>query len=385
MDAIAARYSNPVTGGALSGEALLAKLLQGESSALSDSADAGGRVSSAGARAWGQFMPDSRKTVIAKYGLDPWASIDQAVHATALHLRGRINGSTGLEGYNPGDPSYTSYILNQKVGSLGGGGSSSGGSVGDATSPIARAATSRQGPSLADQVGEVPDLAGLLAQVQTSSRPAVVSSGVAAPSFAAAPALPSGYQAAVSSGGGSGGTSSDNLASLLQTVSAMGPQPVADGSTSSDTAAQASTQASPRTGVPGGSLTGRPITDVKRLFARAAAIDSQHLPYVYGGGHSARTSRPGTPLDCSAAVSKVLGIDPRVSGDFQSFGSPGADRTGKGVTIYANKGHVLMEIDGHFWGTSHANPNGGAGWIPKSQISASYLKGFTARHLASAS
>ena len=75
---------------------------------------------------------------------------------------------------------------------------------------------------------------------------------------------------------------------------------------------------------------------------------------------SAWPSCNNAPLDCSAAVSKVLGIDPRVSGDFERFGSPGRAPKG-GVTIYANKGHVLMEIGGRFWGTSKSNPNGGAG------------------------
>src|SRR3954453_6500152 len=38
--------------------------------------------------------------------------------------------------------------------------------------------------------------------------------------------------------------------------------------------------------------------------------------------------------------------------------SPGA------VTIYANAGHVYMSILGKFFGTSGANPRGGAGWFP---------------------
>jgi hypothetical protein len=33
-----------------------------------------------------------------------------------------------------------------------------------------------------------------------------------------------------------------------------------------------------------------------------------------------------------------------------------------------------------FFGTSGANPKGGAGWIPASKVSRSYLRGFTARH-----
>jgi hypothetical protein len=40
-----------------------------------------------------------------------------------------------------------------------------------------------------------------------------------------------------------------------------------------------------------------------------------------------------------------------------------------------------MEINGHFWGTSGANPGGGAGWIPRSRMDAGYLSGFKVRHV----
>jgi hypothetical protein len=113
---------------------------------------------------------------------------------------------------------------------------------------------------------------------------------------------------------------------------------------------------------------------------RASAIDKQRLPYSWGGGHGGKTSiHDPVPLDCSGAVSKVLGIDPRVSGQFGKWGSPG-DGGGKGVTVYSNGHHVLMKINGHFFGTSGTNPGGGAGWIPQQAISPGYLKGFTARH-----
>lgn len=115
------------------------------------------------------------------------------------------------------------------------------------------------------------------------------------------------------------------------------------------------------------------------MIQEADSIDSARLPYVYGGGHSSENRRGGKlmPLDCSATVSRVLGIDPRVSGDFKKWGQGGR---GRNVTIYANDEHVLMEINGHFFGTSRANPNGGAGWIPKSAITPEYLKRFVARH-----
>lgn len=122
-----------------------------------------------------------------------------------------------------------------------------------------------------------------------------------------------------------------------------------------------------------------------KLKAAANKIDAQHLPYSWGGGHAAKTAPgAGVPLDCSGAISSVVGINPRVASEFKTFGSPGAAPGGKGVTIYASSGHVLMEIDGHFFGTSHSNPGGGAGWIPRAAISPEYLKGFTARHLAHA-
>jgi len=114
---------------------------------------------------------------------------------------------------------------------------------------------------------------------------------------------------------------------------------------------------------------------------RADQIDSKKLPYKWGGGHGGKVDpATATPLDCSGAVSAVIGINPRVSGQFQSWGRPGRAPGGKGVTIYSNAEHVLMEIDGRFWGTSKSNPGGGAGWIPRSQVSASYLSRFTARH-----
>lgn len=114
---------------------------------------------------------------------------------------------------------------------------------------------------------------------------------------------------------------------------------------------------------------------------RADTIDAKRLPYKWGGGHGGKVDpATATPLDCSGAVSAVIGINPRVSGDFQKWGRPGRAPGGRGITIYSNPTHVLMEIDGHFWGTSKSNPGGGAGWIPRSQISPAYLAGFTARH-----
>jgi hypothetical protein len=115
--------------------------------------------------------------------------------------------------------------------------------------------------------------------------------------------------------------------------------------------------------------------------ARADAIDEDKLPYLWGGGHAGKVKdvSNAAPLDCSGAVSAVLGINPRVSGEFTKWGKAG-DGGSKGVTVYANGEHVLMKINGHFFGTSASNPGGGAGWIKQSKITPAYLKGFTARH-----
>jgi hypothetical protein len=122
-------------------------------------------------------------------------------------------------------------------------------------------------------------------------------------------------------------------------------------------------------------------TALAQFVNRAGAINAKKLPYQWGGGHGGKVNPyKAAPLDCSGAVSAVLGINPRVSGEFTKWGKPGTG-DGKGVVVYANDHHVLMSIGGKFFGTSASNPGGGAGWIPRSQLSPQYLKNFTARHL----
>lgn len=118
---------------------------------------------------------------------------------------------------------------------------------------------------------------------------------------------------------------------------------------------------------------------VMAMFEEAERIDKAKLPYQWGGGHDRKRGPKDdlVPLDCSGAVSQVLGLDPRVSGAFENWGKPGK---GKYVTVYANSEHVLMEINGRFWGTSKSNPGGGAGWIPSDKVTKDYLSRFTVRH-----
>lgn len=161
----------------ISGQQLLARLTKGESGFRMNA------VSGAGARGATQFMPGSRETAISKFGVDPWKSPAGAEHAAALHLLGKINGTKGLSGYNPGDASYADYILGQRVSGLGGRGARSGGGGGISSLAMGPVKTTTS---------------------QTVSTPTVPSSaGIPTPAFSAANrlALPKSF-GQIPSGGG---------------------------------------------------------------------------------------------------------------------------------------------------------------------------------------
>ena len=122
------------------------------------------------------------------------------------------------------------------------------------------------------------------------------------------------------------------------------------------------------------------------MFRIAGDVDKLNkqgkVPYAWGGGHGSKPAKVGEPVDCSGFVSQILGVAPRVSGDFQtSWGKPGR---GKWVTVYANQEHVLIAMKDprtrkvRWFATSRSNPGGGAGEIAKPP--AAYLARFTARH-----
>ncbi len=80
-------------------------------------------------------------------------------------------------------------------------------------------------------------------------------------------------------------------------------------------------------------------------------------PYKWGGGHGRFLD---TGYDCSGSVSFALyaaGLieGPRASGGLMSWGKAGK---GKWVTIYANSGHVFMEVAGIRFDTSGARASG---------------------------
>ena len=97
--------------------------------------------------------------------------------------------------------------------------------------------------------------------------------------------------------------------------------------------------------------------------------------------------------DCSGATSYVLykagrlGASPLVSGQFESYGQPGP---GRWITIYANNGHVFIEVAGIVLNTAWyapvqpTTPSSGPRWQPAStiaaQIAGDAYGGFTERH-----
>jgi cell wall-associated NlpC family hydrolase len=97
---------------------------------------------------------------------------------------------------------------------------------------------------------------------------------------------------------------------------------------------------------------------VARVIAAGNAIAT--LPYVYGGGHG---SFHADGYDCSGSVSYALAAaglisSPMDSGQFEDWGDPGP---GRWITIYANAGHVWMEVAGWRFDTV-ALAEGGTRW-----------------------
>jgi hypothetical protein len=134
---------------------------------------------------------------------------------------------------------------------------------------------------------------------------------------------------------------------------------------------------------------------LERVYTLANAIEAQRYHYCYGGGH-VQPARPshgsycrdvklkkvsGTAyegLDCSGSVSMLLQhagvkVPTMTAVEFSRWGERGP---GRHVTIWANKGHVFLEIDGRFWGTTSKNYASGPGWNPQGIV------GYVARHPA---
>ena len=97
-------------------------------------------------------------------------------------------------------------------------------------------------------------------------------------------------------------------------------------------------------------------------------------PYLWGGGHG---SWSAVGYDCSGSVSFALAgaglLDaPLTSGELANWGAPGP---GRWITVYANDGHVFMEVAGLRFDTG-ALPGAGTRW----QASGRDTSAFAARH-----
>lgn len=271
----------------------------------------------------------------AQGNIKVYKSWDQGIDATVQTLRnGRYSGI--LSGLRAGDPTAVAAAIN----------SSPWGTSGSLVSQTIRA-TKGTVPTLPPATS-TPDAA---AATTTTTTPGVDNSGQRR-------ALLANFLA-------QGGVKSQGATAEL----ASGWQGL------QDTPAQTTTTTTPGVSTSGATSVNSGTGVYKQ---RADAIDANHLPYQWGGGHGGKVTA-ATPVDCSGAVSEVLGIDPRVAAQFKSWGKAG-DGGGKGITIAAKDTHVLMKIDGHWFGTSASNPQGGAGWIPQSALSPEYLRGFTLRH-----
>jgi hypothetical protein len=111
----------------------------------------------------------------------------------------------------------------------------------------------------------------------------------------------------------------------------------------------------------------------------AAANQIAFDPYVYGGGHDGWGAQSG--YDCSGSTSYALHAAGLLSGmplDSTQFGSYGDAGVGKWITLYAESGHVYMNIAGLWFDTAdQSSSNGNDRW---STTRVSPSTGFTARH-----
>jgi hypothetical protein len=112
--------------------------------------------------------------------------------------------------------------------------------------------------------------------------------------------------------------------------------------------------------------------EVKQIIEAGNII--ARSPYLWGGGHGKWLDKG---YDCSGSVSFTLAAagllsGPLASGPLMSWGEPGR---GEWVTIYANQGHVFMEVAGIRFDTSGQRVTGSR-W----QNAMRSTSGFVARH-----
>jgi cell wall-associated NlpC family hydrolase len=112
---------------------------------------------------------------------------------------------------------------------------------------------------------------------------------------------------------------------------------------------------------------------IVRDVIRAANVIAT-TPYLWGGGHG---SWSAVGYDCSGSISFALAgaglLDaPLTSGELAHWGAPGP---GRWITIYANDGHVFMDVAGLRFDTGALN-GAGTRW----QAGGRDTSAFAARH-----
>ena len=129
---------------------------------------------------------------------------------------------------------------------------------------------------------------------------------------------------------------------------------------------------------------------IEKMIAEIDRIDAKD--YIYSSPGSRGTPPPADgPYDCSGFVSRVLYVGGFVEGSLGSLELASIFEAGAGewVTIISKgpngpTGHAILRIrtpsGWRYAATSGANPNGGAGWVPDSEYSSSYLGLFQQRH-----
>jgi hypothetical protein len=125
------------------------------------------------------------------------------------------------------------------------------------------------------------------------------------------------------------------------------------------------------------------------------AAGNQIIDEPYRAYHYPSLVQLWPAYDCSGATNYVLyeagllGPTPLVSGQFESFGQPGP---GRWITVYANNGHVFIEVAGIVLNTvwyapvHPTSPASGPRWQPAAtipaQVKGDAYGGFSERHPA---
>jgi hypothetical protein len=131
----------------------------------------------------------------------------------------------------------------------------------------------------------------------------------------------------------------------------------------------------------------------RALYAACQKINDEHWPYVYGGGHgscghASTGTEPGVGFDCSSSVCYALGLaglgfhiggPVEASGGLESYAQPGP---GKYMTVWANAGHVWLQLKGIGRAQRFDTVGGAPGEGPRLryEMTSETTSGFTPRH-----